>query len=442
VRTFFIGLSLLVPCIMMAQSATHYIVDIDQEKVFVDLGKKDGVQPGAKYKVFQQIEKKHPVTGALLQDKIEIGVLTIVEVGDSLSVGRIEVKGSFAPSIGAIIERMDAPTVSPNPTPSTGNPTPASTGNSSEPMGQHFPLQLIDSFEPVEIDVNFSVPVSRVLLLYRRTGEGKNTIVTMEPTASGRYVAEIPPETVDVPAIEYQIAFLDASGVERTMPGGGVPYRVTVNRREFSEELDLQYLRGRPSDVTLSFDSVGFGSNRGGYSGATIEYHHRVFSRIYGIRMGAGFLRGTFLDENGQEGVNNLVFGLAETEIRLQRFVSFLPRISLGVEQAGFSTGLQAQLRIGREVGYNLVLGSSGFLGLGGEIVNVNFNAPVGKIVTLGGEIRVSNLFSQQTPALILGFTPRLRINDSFGILGRVGLSAQDSNNPGFAGSLSTTYFF
>lgn len=432
----FLSLLSLVPCLVLAQTTTHYIIDINQEKFFVDLGKKDGVVPGDKYRVLQPIEKKHPVTGALIQDKLEIGVLTIVEVGDSLSIGRLEVKGSLSASIGAVIEHMDAPSA---PTPSE---KPALTGSAPESLGQHFPLQLIDSFEPIEIDVLFSSPVSRVLLLYRRTGEGKNTIVTMEPTTAGRYTAEIPPERVDVPAIEYQIAYLDSTGTERTMPSDSLPYRVNVNRRDFSEALDIKELRGKASEATLSFSSVGFGRGRGGYFGTTIDYHHRIFNRFYGIRMGAGFFQGTTVDASNQESTNNLVFGLAETEIRLRRYVSLMPRISLGVEQEGFSTGLQMQLRIGREVGYNLVLGSSNFFGLGGEILNVNFNAPIGKVVTLGGEIKVSSLFSPGSPVLILGFLPRLRLTDSFGIVGSLGLAAQDSNNPGFSGSLSAAYFF
>ena len=100
------------------------------------------------------------------------------------------------------------------------------------------------------------------------------------------------------------------------------------------------------------------------------------------------------------------------------------------------------QLRIGREVGYNLLLGTSGILGLGSDILSVNLNAPAGKAVTLGGEIRVSTLFSLGQPRLLLNFVPKVRVSDSFGLNGCLGVAAQDSSSVGFAGSLSAAFFF
>jgi hypothetical protein len=438
-RPAFFSLLALVPCIVFAQSPVHYIVDINQEKIFVDVGKKEGAQPGMKFRVFQSIKKTHPVTGALLQDKIEVGVVTLLEVGDSLSIGRLEKTGETMPSVGAVIEKIEQPTQITAP---VENKPPTQKANPNKTTGQHFPLSFVDAFEPVEVDVTFGAPVSRVLLFYRRTGEGKNTMLAMETSTSGRYVAEIPPEIVDAPSIEYQISFLDEDGNEKSLPPNGAAYRVEVKPRGFSETLDLKELRGKSSELSLSMQSVAFGGSRGGYLGSTVDYHHRIFNRVYGIRMGGGFLRGQAQESDGTLSENNYVFGLAEVEFRMRRYLSLLPQVTLGVEQTGFSTGGQLQLRIGREVGYNLLLGASGVVGLGGGLVSVNLNAPAGKALTLGGEIRVSTLFSPDTPTLILNFLPRVRINDSLGLIGSLGIAAQDSTGMGFSGSLSGSYFF
>ena len=433
-RLSLFALLAVLPYVAYAQTPARYVIDIDQNKVFVDFNKQDGAQVGMKLRVFQPTQKKHPITGALLRDELEVGVLTLLEVGDSISLGRFEQTGASALAVGAMLEPL-ASAPSSDQKPPVERPSPGG-------LGQHFPLSYVDAFEPVEIDATFAGPVSRVLLLYRRTGEGKNTMLAMDATTSGRYTAEIPPEAVDAPSLEYQISFLDADGIERTLPANGAQYKVSVKPRGFSETLDLKELRGKTSELTLSFQTVNFGGSRGGYLGSAVDYHHRIFNTFYGIRMGAGFLRGQTPNGAGAFVENNFVFGLAEVELRLRRYLSLLPQATFGVEQDGFSTGGQVRLRIGREVGYNLVLGASGILGLGGQLLSVNLNAPASKAVTLGGEIQVSTLFNPGTPSLILTFNPRIRLSDGLGLIGCFGVAAQDSSGVGFSGSLSASYFF
>lgn len=76
-----------------------YIIQIDGKRVYIDLGREQGVQVGQKYAIFKEGRIiKHPVTGKILGvEKHEMGTIRIVSVEHEMAIG--EAEGGTATSI-------------------------------------------------------------------------------------------------------------------------------------------------------------------------------------------------------------------------------------------------------------------------------------------------------------------------------------------------------
>lgn len=436
-------LSLSLALVAWADTPPRYVIDVEKDRYFLDVGKKDGVTVGQRFIVFQKVEKTHPVTKEKITGRIELGVLILTEVSQDLSIARLE-KPSESPILaGAMIEPV--PVEPPKTAPATTKPvvsTPTTTKEAPRQIAKHTPLKMVDELEPIDIEVVFLDVANQVSLRYRRTGEGKSVETKMKMTDIGRYSAEIDPDWVEPPSIEYQIIYQDSTGATRILPEEG-SFKTDVKPRPFSRLMELKSLYGRPSAFTLSGMTVNFGQGQGNYSGTTLDYHHRIFTKLYGIRMGAGLLHGETPDGEA----TNYTYALAEIELRLARYFSVLPRVTLGVQEDGFSMGGHFFVRVGREVSYNLLLGTSAISNVGGEFLVINLNAPAGKALTLGGEVRVSDLFSESEasnagPGLIMSVLPQLRISESLGLSGNLGIATRRSDQIGFTGTLKASYFF
>ncbi|WP_425059523.1 hypothetical protein SCACP_01130 [Sporomusa carbonis] len=71
-----------------------FVVQVSGRKVYIDLGREQGVQPGQSYVVFREGNViTHPVTGKILgAEKYDIATIKIVSVDNDMSIG--EVQGS------------------------------------------------------------------------------------------------------------------------------------------------------------------------------------------------------------------------------------------------------------------------------------------------------------------------------------------------------------
>lgn len=70
------------------------VVKVDGDKVYIDLGRQDGVEIGQEFKIFVEGELiKHPVTGEIMgTDRIEKGTLKVEDVLTSMSVCKLKKK--------------------------------------------------------------------------------------------------------------------------------------------------------------------------------------------------------------------------------------------------------------------------------------------------------------------------------------------------------------
>ncbi|HEX7480639.1 MAG TPA: hypothetical protein VF331_22755 [Polyangiales bacterium] len=109
-------LTLLGPLLLMAaatsaaaQAPVHAtIVQIDADEVVIDVGgaRLDGVRA---LTVYRGLEVRHPVTHALLRDRFAIGVLRVVQPGDSLSIAKLVNTPSHPLRVGDAVEAETPP---------------------------------------------------------------------------------------------------------------------------------------------------------------------------------------------------------------------------------------------------------------------------------------------------------------------------------------------
>jgi len=69
-----------------------YVIQVDGNKVYIDLGREQGVQPGQKYALFKEGKViKHPVTGKIMGvERHELGTIKIISVEHEMSIGQAE----------------------------------------------------------------------------------------------------------------------------------------------------------------------------------------------------------------------------------------------------------------------------------------------------------------------------------------------------------------
>jgi len=92
------------------------VVQIDGGDVYIDVGR-GAVSVGASFEVLRPIETRHPLTRAVLRDRFPIGRLVVVQVGETLSIARVEGTPHRAVSLADLVRmpRPDAPPSEPTP---------------------------------------------------------------------------------------------------------------------------------------------------------------------------------------------------------------------------------------------------------------------------------------------------------------------------------------
>src|SRR5438477_435216 len=65
------------------------IVQIERGTAYIDAGANRGLRPGAVLQVLRTVAAKNPVTGETIVDHFPIGTLTVEQVGQVLSYGRL-----------------------------------------------------------------------------------------------------------------------------------------------------------------------------------------------------------------------------------------------------------------------------------------------------------------------------------------------------------------
>jgi hypothetical protein len=104
------------------------IVKIEPREIYINLGTKQGLTDGLPLRLKRPIRLKHPVTRAVVEDWVPIGVATITSAGASLSravIGELTYAVRMGDRVEVLVERAPppSPAVPPNSAPSPSEPT-------------------------------------------------------------------------------------------------------------------------------------------------------------------------------------------------------------------------------------------------------------------------------------------------------------------------------
>lgn len=223
--------------------------------------------------------------------------------------------------------------------------------------------------EPLRLSVELRDATGAVLHA-RRPGERTFVSTPMTAAGPGYWSAEVPAAKVNGSEVELFVEGTDAEG--KATPVVGEPGTPTVvplrpptrpprpDERRSSVFILTDYAsynRLEGNDVT--WQTEGYFGQRFGDVGV------RALRTGFGVYRGVG---GTLdeLDEQGLEGRKvGLTYGYLETELGVTPAFAFVGRAVVGLLDDGVSGGGQLQVRIGSDLGTNLVLGGELLGGVG-----------------------------------------------------------------------------
>jgi len=251
-----------------------------------------------------------------------------------------------------------APAVTPVAEPQVSAPTRAFEGD---------PLELVLTFPspaaspaPRAASVNWRVPGSELYHPVRFAAEGST------------WRARLPPEAARAPGVDYWVGVVDSTGTERALAGDPRrPRQVDVQRLPGAEPES----RWQRSEVEVRADYVDWNHFKGNdYHWAfESDYLYRVGEFVHSLRLGFGVYQGVgqslksaIADEQAASGGPvryhtrpvGYDYAFTEVDLRAAELLGFVVRGLAGVNRDGFGAGVEGKVRIGREPGTNLVLGS------------------------------------------------------------------------------------
>ena len=223
---------------------------------------------------------------------------------------------------------------------------------------------------PVRITVELNDAATGAILHVRRKGAPTYVSTPMVPSGPGYWKATIPGDRVVAPTLEYFVEGVAKSGGMYAVVGtASAPREIDVfappsvtGPRHLPMRVEIasdyaDYNRWRHNDYV--FQTEGWFGVRYGDTG------------IRALRLGFGVYRGVGgsvddLDKRNLAGrAVGLTYGYLETEIGVVRAFSFIGRGAVGLVDQGISGGAQFLVRIGSDLGTNLVLGAEILGGVG-----------------------------------------------------------------------------
>jgi len=191
--------------------------------------------------------------------------------------------------------------------------------------------------------------------------------------------ARLPTEAAQAPGLDYWVGVVDASGAERALAGSGADPR----------RLAVRMLPGQPpdprsdrSEVETRTDFADWNKFKGNdfYYSAETDYLYRVQGLVHSIKLGMGVYQGVgeslkqaIEDEHAAAGGDvhyrtrpaGYDYVFTDLDLRASETLGFVVRGLAGVNRDGFGAGVEGKIRIGREPGTHLVVGSGFTAGIG-----------------------------------------------------------------------------
>ena len=234
--------------------------------------------------------------------------------------------------------------------------------------------------DPIEIVLTWpGLPPQNALLNWRPRGFPLFETVRFAPDGQHTVRARLPAGATPPPGVEWWASVPDGDkGAERPIAGTGTdPRTVTIAT---APGLDIPSRKDR-SRGTLWVDYADWNRFKGNdwFVDVEGEFLYRVLSGLHSIRMGFGLYQGqgqslqsALQDEKSADKVYHSTaigyhYGYTELEFHPHEMFGVMGKLLTGVDRSGFGAGFEGRIRIGREEGTNLVLGSGFTKGIGNK---------------------------------------------------------------------------
>ncbi|HNN92294.1 MAG TPA: hypothetical protein PKI03_08500 [Pseudomonadota bacterium] len=248
--------------------------------------------------------------------------------------------------------------------------TPKPSSRTGEPPARPIASVLVPrrilAGDPLEVAVYVGNPgtVKEALLYVRREGDYTYQRLPFSADATGYYRILVPPRLRTAGTVELFVGLIDTTGRQSIFAGTA----------EQPSDVVIEPPIGPPpppgpnhSAVSGFFEFVDFNRFRGNdyYFNAEADFMYRLGGILYSVRTGFGTLSGygesvANLDERMMSprpvGIN---YGYVEGELRFHRLVGLAARGLAGQSRAGAGGGAELKLRIGSELGTNLIIGGA-----------------------------------------------------------------------------------
>jgi hypothetical protein len=336
----------------------------------------------------------------------------------------------------------------------------------AEPRLHHAPVSVAEAHQPLSIRAEIDHPelVRRVLLVYRIGDEPGFRAIEFLRASDGPYVAIIPEEHVNWPALQYAIELERTDGASvPVFATRAAPHRVLVpeDLMDIRERALYERHSGRRSVFAGGFEYVSFGRSevdpaRGDgevsdyYWRAEGSYTYRPFRIVSEFGVRAGVLRGKAPvpvrelapgqseDERYDVGLN---YGGPRVRFRAAEIVHFDGELVVGVTEVGFSWGGGGAILIGDAYGSKLTLGFES-LEIFGTRLYSRMDLIAGEGVVVAPTIEVTDMPSADKFGVRLLAEVAVDVGQGFGVALRGGYQARVSTSGGPSAGATLSYAF
>ncbi len=307
----------------------------------------------------------------------------------------------------------------------------------------HTPSEGAVLYKKLAMTVYAPPPMKTPKLRYRVKGRVEYKEITMTPKPNDFYYYEIPEEEVAEPAVQYYITVSKPNGEEVLVVGNPEePQTVSVSGFVINPSIELQKYGGNRSELQALVETASFGQrqkagiSKDEYTHYQVDYMYRIFSVLYSIRMGMGAFQGSSYQKDPSTNIlttlpRNYYYGYVESEFRVpQTSFSVIGRFLTGINDVGIGSGFEAKVRLGDELGVNLVtaLWSASKLG---SSASVQLNVPLTDRSGFAGLIAVEDLPVKGDTGFRMAVDYRYRILSDLDVNSRVGMGARTTEAVG-----------
>ena len=307
----------------------------------------------------------------------------------------------------------------------------------------HTPSEGAMLYKKLPLTVYAPPPMKTPKLRYRVKGRVEYKEIALTPKPNDFYYFEIPEEEVAEPAVQYYITVSKPNGEEVLVVGNPEdPQTVPVSGFVINPSIELQKYGGNRSELMGLVERASFGERqkigvtKDEYTHYQVDYLYRIFSVLYSIRMGMGAFQGnSYLKDPSTTLVTavprNYYYGYVESEFRVpQTSFSVIGRFLTGINDDGIGSGFEAKLRLGDELGVNLVTALWTASKLGSS-ASVQLNVPLTDRSGFAGLIAVEDLPVKGDTGFRMAVDYRYRILTDLDVNARVGMGARTTEAVG-----------